>query len=371
MIRHITSLFLLTGTLWAQSPTPSPSASPSPTPAPSASPTVTPTPSPTPTTREVINGLKDDDVAKAIQALKDSFLDPTRTDAKALQRAELEGLVRRLSPGVAIVSSTAKTAPVEIPFLAEILDDHIGYFRLGALNKGDLSQLDASLAGFKEKKVDAVILDLRGIAPGGDFEMAAEFAQRFCPKGKLLFSIQKPSVKGEPLVMAKQDPKFRGTIIVLTDADTSGATEVLAATLRLNANAMIIGATTTGEAVEFAEVPLGSGNVLKVAVAQVNLPGSGAIFPQGVVPDVAISLPRDVQEQIFRESKDKGVSQFVYETERKHMSEASLAANTNPEIDSVQSAQRDRGRTAPVHDTVLQRAVDLVTVLDFYAHKKS
>ncbi|MFZ4683339.1 MAG: hypothetical protein ACOYMS_12610, partial [Terrimicrobiaceae bacterium] len=144
----------------------------------------------------------------------------------------------------------------------------------------------------------------------------------------------------------------------------------LAGTLRLNAGAMIIGSDTTGEAVEFAESPLGGDAVLRVAIAQVILPESGPIFPGGVKPDVAISLPRDVQEEIFRQSKEKGVSQFVFETERKRMSEASLVANMNPEIDSAQAAQRERGRAPQLRDTVLQRAVDLVTAINFYRTKK-
>lgn len=369
MTRHAVLLLLSAGVVWAQTPTPA--VSPAATPTPSPSPVATPTPSPTPTARDIINGLKDDDVTKAVQALKESFLDPAKTDDKALKRAELEGLVRRLAPGVELVPPDVKgSQKSETPFLAEILDDHIGYFRIGALNKGDLSQLDSSLTAFKDKKIDAVILDLRGLTPSADFEMAADFARRFCPKGKLLFSVQKPVAKQERLFTSNQEPAFQGVMIVLTDADTAGAAEALAATLRLNANAMIVGATTTGEAVEFTDIALSGGAVLKVAVAQVNVPGQGSIFPNGVTPDVAISLPRDVQEQIFRGSKEKGVSQYVFETERSHMNEASLVANMNPEIDSVQNSQRDRGRNAPLRDTVLQRAVDLITAINFYTTKK-
>jgi hypothetical protein len=98
-----------------------------------------------------------------------------------------------------------------------------------------------------------------------------------------------------------------------------------------------------------------------VAVAQVILPNSVPIFPEGVKPDVSISLPREQREQIFRESKEKGVSQFVFDPERRRMNEASLVANLNPEIETVQAAQRDRGKAPQLRDTVLQRAVDLVT----------
>jgi hypothetical protein len=321
--------------------------------------------------RELINGLNDDDVEKALQTFKEGFFDSSKVDDREMKRATLEGVVSRLSPGAAIVSASTKSAPrAEIPFLVEILDSHIAYFRLGALTKDTLAQFDAALSSFSDKEIDAVILDLRGLADSSDYETAAEFARRFCSKGKLLFSIQKPSAKQERIFTSNQDPAFQGVVVLLTDSDTSGAAEALAGTLRLNAGAMIIGSETTGEAVEFAEAQIGGNAVLRVAVAQVILPNAGPIFPDGLKPDVSISLPREVRDQIFRESKEKGVSQFVFDPERRRMNEASLVANLNPEIEAMQAAQRDRGKAPQIRDTVLQRAVDLVTAINFYKAKK-
>jgi hypothetical protein len=375
MIRRFLFLAVFAaGGLQAQtpSPTPTPAATPeaSPAPSPSPAPSATPLP-PAPSMRALIDDLNDEDLAKALETLQASFLDPAKTDAKAQQRATLEGIVRRLAPGAMIVSAAHQSqSSEETPFLAEILDSHIAYLRVGALTKTNLDQVDAALNGYADRKIDAVILDLRGVPESSDFETAADFARRFSPKGKLLFSIQKPSAKQERIFTSNQDPIFRGVLIVLTDSDTAGAAEAVAATLRQNADALIIGSDTTGEAVEFAEVPLGGKAVLRVAVAQVVLPESGPIYPKGVKPDVAISLPREVRTQIFSESKEKGVGQFVFETERRRMNEASLVANTNPEIDSAQMAQRDRGKSNPLRDTVLQRAVDLVTAISFYQSKK-
>ena len=370
ILRVLVILAVLAGVLWAQQPTPSPS----PTPEPPASPSPTPTPSPTPpsrTMRELINGLKDEDVEKALQTFKEGFFDGSKVDDKEMKRATLEGLVKRLSPGAAIVSASTKSSPrTPTPFLAEILDSHIAYFRLGALTKDTLAQFDAALASSPQKEIDAVILDLRGLSDGGDYETAAEFARRFCAKGKLLFSIQKPSAKQERIFTSNQDPAFQGVVVILTDSETSGAAEALAGTLRLNAGAMIIGSETTGQAVEFAEAPIGGNAVLRVAVAQVILPNSVPIFPEGVKPDVSIALTREERDQLFRESKEKGVSQFVFDPERRRMNEASLVANLNPEIETVQAAQRDRGKAPQLRDTVLQRAVDLVTAINFYKAKK-
>jgi C-terminal processing protease CtpA/Prc len=195
-----------------------------------------------------------------------------------------------------------------------------------------------------------------------NYELAAAFAKRFSPKGKVLFSIEKPSAKQERIFTSDQDPAFSGILVVLTDQENAGGAEALAATLRENAHAMIVGATTRGQAVEFADVPLGEGKILRVAVAQVTLPGAKAIFPRGVKPDIAAALSPALQSRIFAQSKEKGVSQFVFEDERPQLNEAALVANTNPEIDPANL----RRNPDEVWDTVLQRGVDLVTAISFY-----
>ena len=173
--------------------------------------------------------MRDEDVEKALRTLTEGFFDSSKVSDNELKRATLEGLVKRLSPGAAIASASSKCAPrTPIPFLAEILDSHIAYMRLGALNKDTLAQFDAALAGFPQGQIDAVVLDLRGVSDGSDFETAAEFARRFAPKGKLLFSIQKPSAKQERIFTSNQDPTFDGVIVVLIDSDTGGPAEALA-----------------------------------------------------------------------------------------------------------------------------------------------
>lgn len=331
-----------------------------------SSPTPAPSPSPTPTLREVINNLDSPQIQKTLEALQSHFLNPESLDEISKQRALLEGLIQRLSPGVKIVpANPVKSIPSSIPFLAEILNEHTGYLRLGMIDSATLTQMDAALSTFQEKKIPAIILDLRAVPAGGDFGVAADFARRFCPKGKILFTIQKPSTKQERILTSNQDPLFGGILVVLTDADTSGAAEALAATLRLNAKAMIVGENTSGEAVEFTDIPLGSGQTLRVAASQIILPDGSAIFPEGIKPDIAISLPPEMQSEIFEMSRKKGVSQFVFESERPHLNEAALVANTNPEVEETQVAQKERNHP-PLFDTVLQRAVDLITAIGFY-----
>lgn len=317
---------------------------------------------------EAVNTLDATEVQKAIEILRANFLSADALDDAAQQRALLEGLASRLAPGVSIVPTASESKPKDIlPFLAEIIDNRAGYIRPGALDADSLAQTDVALKNFTDKEMPATILDLRAVPAGSQFDVAADFARRFIPKGKILFTIQKPIAKQERILTSDMDPAFKGILIVLTDSDTLGAAEVLAATLRQNAGAMVIGAETAGAGAEYSDFPIGTDQILRVAVSRVSVPEAGTLFPDGVKPDIAISLSSEVQSQLFELSRENGVSAYIFDKERPRMNEAALVANTNPEITATEESNEG---TPPPRDTVLQRAMDIVTAITFYKNAK-
>ena len=252
---------------------------------------------------------------------------------------------------------------------SEVLGGHIGYLRLGSLNSANLQAMDKSLSDFAGKKVDALIVDLRSSQGTNDFAMATEFAKRFCPKGKPLFTLRKPAARQDRVFNSDRDPAFHGLVMVLADGDTAGSAEALAAALRLYDKALVIGQPTAGRAAEYSDLSLPGGKILRVAVAEmVSLEGR-SLFPDGVKPDLPVEMRMADKRQIFQLSGEKGMGPFVYETGRPHMNEAALLAGTNPEVEAAEAAQQRRGRPSekvPAHDPVLQRALDVVTSLEIY-----
>jgi hypothetical protein len=339
------------------------------TPAPvsSASPKAT-APSPTASMPALIDSLQPADLQQVIPLLKSNFINPGALSEIELDRATLEGLLKRLGHGVMLLPDRA-AAPTETasPFYSEVLAGHIGYLRLGTLAIANLQAMDAALKNFPGQKVDALILDLRASPPTNDFATAAEFAKRFCPKGRKLFVLRKPAAKQERIFSSERDPSYQGLMMVLTDGDTAGAAEALAAVLRLYEKAIIIGQSTAGRAVEYSDLPLPSGKILRVAVGEIILPEAKPLFPEGVNPDLAVEMPIAEKRLIFQESMTKGMSRFVFENERPHLNEAALLAGTNPELEAIEAAQHARGsEKAALRDPVAQRAVDLVTSLAIY-----
>src|SRR5712692_2365241 len=339
----------------------------SPMPAASISPKAA-TPSPTPAVSSLIDSLQPADLKQIIPILKTNFINPAALGEIELDRATLQGLLLRLGHGVLLLPDRA-AAPMETasPFYSEILAAHIGYLRLGALTVGNLQAMDTALKNFAGQKVDAIILDLRASPPTNDFATAAEFAKRFCVKGKTLFILRKPAARQERIFSSDRDPSYQGLMMVLTDASTAGAAEAVAGVLRLYDKAMIIGQPTAGRAVEYSDLALPSGKILRVAVTEAVLPEGQSLFPDGVKPDLPVDMSMVEKRQIFQLSVEKGMGPFVYETERPHLNEAALLAGTNPEVDAVEAQRRNRGREKqPTRDPVLQRALDLVTSLEIY-----
>ena len=306
------------------------------------------------------------DLKEAIQLLKNNYIKPEALDETELNRATFEGILMRLGRGVVLLpDSAAEPTEPAAPFFGEILEGHIGYLRLGALIRPNLDALDASLKTFAAKRVDAIVIDLRASPATNDFAMASEFAQRFCPKGKPLFSLRKATAKQERTFMSERDPSYQGLTIILADGDTAGAAEAIAGVIHLYDRALVIGQPTAGRAVEYSDLKLSSGKVLRVAVGEAVLPEDRPLFPGGLKPDVPVEMSAVGKREVFQQSREKGMTPFVVENERPHLNEAALVSGKNPELEAMEAAQR-RGHgpeKTTVRDPVLQRALDLVTTI--------
>ena len=352
--------------------TPPPTVVPPGRPAASAKPSalVSPSPSGSPTTEDLVNSLGPPDLQAVITLLKGNFTNPDEITDTGLNRATVEGLMMRLPRGVMLLPAK-ENGPAETPtvFYSEIIGGHIGYVRVGSLNAANLQALDKSIANFAAKNVNALVVDLRASPATTDWPLAAEFAKRFCPKGKTLFTLRKPAGHQDRVLSSDRDPTFRGLVMVLTDDDTAGAAEAIAAALRFYNKALLIGQVTAGRAAEYSDLSLPSGKILRVAVAEMVSPDGRPLFPEGTKPDLPVEMSTADKRQIFQLSGEKGMGPFVYEGARPHMNEAALLAGTNPEVEAAEAAQQRRGRAPekpPAHDPVLQRALDVVTSLEVY-----
>ncbi len=357
----VSTTSLLISSLPAQTPTPS--ASPSPT----ASASLAPSPSvDTQNPTGLINTLTAADLQAAFGALKANFAEPGVITEVEMNRATLQGLMARLGHGLLLLPDKATTPiPIQnVPFYAEVLEDHVAYLRPGSLSNATLQTTDKKLVEFASKKTDGLIVDLRG-STTDDFNIAAEFAKRFCPRGKTLFSLQKAG-KAQKTFVSDRDPTVHGMMMVLIDGDTVGGAEALAGAIRSLNKVLTIGEPTAGGAVEYTDSSLPSGKVLRVATAEITVGENQSLYPGGVKPDLPVELATADKRQIFQASLDKGMGPFIHEAERPHFNEAALLAGTNPELESAEQRRARSNSDRSPKDAVLQRALDVIASLEVY-----
>jgi carboxyl-terminal processing protease len=311
-----------------------------------------------------VDSLSAADIQTALGLVKKNFTSPEAVDDIQFNRATLQGLLVRLNKGLILLPGT-DTNPAETAaqLFAEILEGHIGYLRPGAISPANLQVLDKKLADFAAKKVDAIMIDLRA-SDSGDYATAAEFAKRFVPKGKSLFSLRKQD-KQDRAFVSDRDPAYSGLIVVLIDADALGPAEAVAVALRAHDKSLLVGQPTGGGGVEYSDQPLPSGKVLRVAVAQCIGADGSRLYPSGVTPDLPVEMSPVDKRQIFRLSATKGIAQFTHEVERPHLNEAALIAGTNPELETSEQ-RRNRAQANLLVDSVLQRGMDVITSVEIY-----
>jgi carboxyl-terminal processing protease len=134
--------------------------------------------------------------------------------------------------------------------------------------------------------VDGIVLDLRE-DPGGFVAQAVNVASLFIDHGVVV------SLQGlhQPQEVLHANPGNATTLplVVLVDRYTASAAEIVAAALRDNHRATIVGERTYGKGVVQAVDPLPNGAALELTVAQYSTPNGDHLAGVGLMPQVAIA----------------------------------------------------------------------------------
>lgn len=152
---------------------------------------------------------------------------------------------------------------------------------------GDLARKAAN--SFKQRGVKGVIVDLRGDG-GGYLDGAIDVANLWLRDGATIVS-QKRGGQVQKTDTASADAPLQGVkTIVLIDGGSASASEILAAALRDNGAATLLGEKSYGKGSVQEVVPLANGAQLKVTVAHWYTPKDTNIGGKGIYPDKEVKL---------------------------------------------------------------------------------
>lgn len=183
-----------------------------------------------------------------------------------------------------------------------------GYLRIAEFAKATPEQVRAEVAALRKTGVTRLVIDLRGTA-FGDLDAGVATARLFVPSGTLAIR-QERGKERETIATAAGDGSITFPVALLTDTGTSGAAELLAAALKDNKRATLVGERTLGRAARQKLVRLPDGSSLLLTNLTYLTPSGAAIHEKGLTPDVAVEQP-DVEFGAALPTPDKTLEQAI------------------------------------------------------------
>jgi carboxyl-terminal processing protease len=175
------------------------------------------------------------------------------------------------------------------------LPNDVAFIRIRYFNEGTAGELDTVLNNIKQHKppVKGIILDLRNNARGS-MEEAVRSASLFLGNQQILLAKGRTPNTEQSFTGKDRDLVFKTLppVVVLVDQGTARAAEIMAAALRDQARATLLGAKTLGLCGLTKAFPLEDGSALIMTVAQCYAPKGNKIQGKGLEPQVPGEKPQ-------------------------------------------------------------------------------
>jgi carboxyl-terminal processing protease len=187
---------------------------------------------------------------------------------------------------------TLVRAIVRVDAAAFRREGDIGYVRMPGFNEQTADGLQRAVRELKKQigpGIKGYVLDLRN-NPGGLLDQAIQVSDDFLGTGEIVSTrgrrsedTQRYDAKGGDIAEGKP-------IVILINAGSASASEIVAGALQDHKRATVIGLTSFGKGSVQTIIPLGEGRgALRLTTARYFTPSGHSIQAQGIVPDIQVA----------------------------------------------------------------------------------
>ncbi len=222
--------------------------------------------------------------------------------------------------------------------------------RLTRFNENTTDELQEILADYRKsgKSIKGVILDLRN-NPGGLLDQAVNVADVFLSQGDIVTIKGKQGDQNKRYEASKSSDDVTAPMIVLINAGSASASEIVAGALQDQSRALLLGEKTFGKGSVQTVIPLTDGSGIKLTTALYYTPSGRSIQAEGIEPDFEVPLQENEGTDAYtslRYFREKDLSRHL---------ENSNKGKKSPEKDEEEKAQELLER-----DNQLKLALELV-----------
>ncbi len=175
------------------------------------------------------------------------------------------------------------------------LNDQIGYLRISQFQTTTAELFRKELKRLKNKDSFAgLILDLRN-NPGGLLNIAVSVADAFIEQGTIVSTKGRLAENDQEFLANANDMLEGKPIVVLINAGSASASEIVAGALQDHQRALVLGTPSFGKGSVQTVMNVGSDIGIKLTTARYYTPSGRSIQAAGIEPDVLV-LPREFKE---------------------------------------------------------------------------
>lgn len=189
---------------------------------------------------------------------------------------------------------TVQRQLIEIPVIeSEMLEDDIAYLRLTSFNRNADTQLRETMQELLAQNPAGLVLDLRD-NPGGLLDQTVAIADYFLPEGVVLYERSSTFDLDQVHRSVTGDSGEDIPMVVLVNAASASASEIIAGAVQDRERGVLIGETTFGKGSVQVTHTLSDESELRVTIARWYTPNNQSIDGNGIAPDIEVPTPTEL-----------------------------------------------------------------------------
>jgi len=257
-----------------------------------------------------------------------------------------------------IVRDIVKIRSVE----ARMLEPGYAYVRLRAFQERTGDDLRKALEELHQEQggeFRGLVLDLRD-NPGGLLDQAVEVADYWLPEDELIvYTRGRHANQRQEFRANGQGTEASYPMVILVNAGTASASEIVAGALQDHHRALVLGAQTFGKGSVQTIIPLNDGSGLRLTTALYYTPGDRSIQEVGIEPDIPVEIAA-----VAGERGESGAARRLRERDLEgHFRQEDIAPESGAEgepegPDEPAATAPEQGEERP--DVQLERAVEVL-----------
>lgn len=272
------------------------------------------------------------------------------------------------TPVTITIARDALTEPKDFTIIRDIiavksvktktLESGYGYVRVAQFQEKTDSDLDKALDKMEGENggLKGLVIDLRN-NPGGLLDQAVKVSDDFLESGLIVYT---DSRVGEKLTFSakKEGTRPNYPIVVLVNAGSASASEIVAGALQDHGRALVLGTQTFGKGSVQTIYPLEDGSALRLTTARYYTPNGRSIQAKGITPDIVMepATPaeklKSVHPRIRREMREKDIDG--------HLEAPGAKPEKDDKLEKPKEEQAGVQKEEDVEDIQLNRALDLL-----------